>query len=242
MLSTLELEATMASKSNNRQRSRSKKYLFIACSVLVGSLAFALATTPAASPTQLRTAFAGAEEGSQPTESPVASSTNYVTRGRLAQQVANAAGFHEDPGSQIFEDLPPGSHFYDWVNRLANRGLVSGNPCGTVPDAPCIEPDNRPYFLPDAEATRGQISKVIANAAGFDDAPVGQTFEDVPPGSTFYEFIERLASRDLLTGYECGTAPDEPCIEPDNRPYFRPFDLMTMPDLVMVVNNTFHGN
>jgi hypothetical protein len=105
-----------------------------------------------------------------------------------------------------------------------------------------VPPANLPYFSPDEEATRGQIAKVVSNAAGFDDAPVGQTFEDVPPGSTFYEFIERLASRGLASGVECGTNEDVPCFEPDNRPYFLPLERMTMRDLARMVNDTFHGN
>jgi len=166
--------------------------------------------------------------------------TNFVSRGRLAQQVANAAGFDEDPGEQIFEDVPPDSHYYQWVNRLANRGVIGGFLCGTRDDEPCVSPLDRPYFRPDADATRGQIAKVISVSAGFDDAPVGETFEDVPPGSTFYDFVERLASRGLISGYECGVSPAGPCVEPDNRPYFRPFDRMAMSDLVKVVNDTFH--
>ena len=218
------------------QRSRMKAYFFVAFAVLVGSLAVAMATSPATRPS------AGEASTSQTFNNVGHAPGNYVTRGRLSQQVSNAAGFHEDAGSQLFQDVPQRNHYFKWVNRLANRGLVSGRPCGVPPAGPCVGPDNLPYFSPDEEATRGQISKVIANAAGFSESVSGQTFEDVPPGSTFHEFVERLASRGLMEGVACGTTEDVPCVAPDNRPYFLPFDRMPMPELVRVVNDTFHGN
>jgi hypothetical protein len=67
------------------------------------------------------------------------------------------------------------------------------------------------------------VSKIVAESAGFND-PVPstqQTFEDVPPGSTFYVYVERIASRDIVGGYPCGGV-GEPCVLPANRPYFRP--------------------
>ena len=56
----------------------------------------------------------------------------------------------------------PGSTFYDFIERLASRGVMSGYPCGGVGE-PCIPPDNRPYFRPNANATRGQTSKIVSN-------------------------------------------------------------------------------
>ena len=52
--------------------------------------------------------------------------------------------------------------------------------------------------------TRGQLSKIVAGAAGWTETPTGQTFEDVAPGSTFYLYIERVASRGIVNGYPCG--------------------------------------
>src|SRR5205814_7555867 len=133
---------------------------------------------------------------------------NNVTRGQLAKIIANAAGFHEPADLEQFADVWPNTPFFLYVNRLALRGLISGYPCGG-PGEPC-EPNNLPYFRPNNNATRGQISKVASNAAGFSDPPGAQMFEDVPPGSTFYDFIQRLASRSIVQGYACG-GPGEPC-------------------------------
>jgi hypothetical protein len=160
---------------------------------------------------------------------------NDVTRGQLSKIVSNSAGFSDDPGPQIFEDVPPGSTFYDWVNRLANRGHIGGYPCGGEGE-PC-GPNNLPYFRPNTTATRGQISKIVSNAAGYDDTPPNQTFEDVPPESTFYLWIERLASRSIMSGYPCG-GEGEPCGQ-DNKPYFRWGNNATRGQTSKIVANTF---
>jgi hypothetical protein len=162
---------------------------------------------------------------------------NNVTRGQLSKIVSNSAGF-SDPATQMFEDVPPGSTFFDFVGRLASRGYINGYPCGG-PGEPCVPPGNLPYFRPNANATRGQISKIVSNAAGFIEPVSGQTFEDVPPGSTFYEFIERLASRGVMSGYPCGSVPTEPCVPPENRPYFRPNNNATRGQTSKIVSNTF---
>jgi len=209
--------------------------------VLAGFL-MSFALVFAAAPATLYAAPAGGALSSHIMMRVANDNQNYVSRGRLAQQVANAAGFHEDPGGQVFEDVPPSNHYFQWVNRLANRGVISGFSCGTTPDEPCVAPLNRLYFRPDADALRGQIAKVIANSAGFSDTPTGQSFQDVSPGSTYYLYAERLASRGLIDGYACGTAPAGNCFPPNDLPYFRAFNEMAMSDLVKVVNSTFHGH
>ena len=101
-------------------------------------------------------------------------------------------------------------------------------PCGTL---------TRPHCRANSNASRGQLAKIVSNAAGFNDPPTGQTFEDVAPGSTFYDFIERLASRLVMSGYPCG-GPGEPC-DPQNRPYFRPANLVSRGQTSKIVGNTF---
>jgi hypothetical protein len=39
--------------------------------------------------------------------------------------------------------------------------VLTGYPCGDPNVGPCIEPEHKPYFLPDNNATRAQISKVV---------------------------------------------------------------------------------
>ncbi|HYP39171.1 MAG TPA: S-layer homology domain-containing protein [Chloroflexia bacterium] len=106
-----------------------------------------------------------------------------VTRGQLSKIVANSAGFNEPVDGQTFEDVPPGSTFYPFVERLSSRGIIGGYPCGGQGE-PCVG-NGPPYFRPNANATRGQISKIVSNARGYSDPVSGQIFEDVPPGSAF---------------------------------------------------------
>jgi hypothetical protein len=80
---------------------------------------------------------------------------------QIAKIVSNAAGYGDTPTGQLFQDVPPGHVFYPWVQRLASRGYISGYSCGG-PGEPCAPPDNRAYFRPGNNATRGQVSKIVA--------------------------------------------------------------------------------
>ncbi len=164
-----------------------------------------------------------------------------ITRGQLAKIVSNAAGFADTPPGQVYEDVPTTDTFYVWIGRLTSREVMSGYPCGTVPVEPCVAPGNRPYFRPNSNATRGQIAKIVSNAAGFEGTPLQQTFEDVLSSSTFYLWIERLASRGIMGGYPCGSS-GEPCVAPDNRPYFRPNNNATRGQVSKIVSGAFYPN
>jgi hypothetical protein len=161
---------------------------------------------------------------------------NTITRGQVAKIVASSALYSDPPGTQVFEDVPESNTFYVWVQRLASRGIMSGYPCGG-PGEPCIAPSNRPYFRPNANSTRGQIARIVAGALQFSHEPTGQSFEDVPPGSTFYRWVELLASIDVMEGYPCGT-PAEPCM-PGSLPYFRPNANATRGQVAKIVVNAF---
>jgi hypothetical protein len=96
-----------------------------------------------------------------PANRPYFRPNNPVTRGQIAKVIAGAAGWTETPTGQTFEDVPPGSAFYLPIERLVSRGIISGYPCGGAGE-PCNPPGNRPYFRPDAGATRGQLAKIAA--------------------------------------------------------------------------------
>jgi carboxypeptidase T len=161
---------------------------------------------------------------------------NDITRGQLSKIVSNSAGFNEPVSGQTFEDVPSTNTFYPYIERMANRGIIGGYPCGTVPTEPCGT-FNMPYFRPNASATRGQISKIVSEAADYSDPQTGQTFEDVPSTNTFHVWIERLASRGIMGGYACGS-PGEPC-GTGNRPYFRPNNNATRGQTSKIVANTY---
>lgn len=134
-----------------------------------------------------------------------------------------------------FADVVPGSTFYDFVHCLACRQIVSGYGCGGDGE-PCVEPNNYPYFRPGFDVTRGQLSKIVSNAAGYGEDYTTATFEDVPVGATFYLYIERLYFRSVISGYPCG-GPNEPCVAPANKPYFRTQAKVTRGQTAKIVSN-----
>ncbi|HUS16726.1 MAG TPA: S-layer homology domain-containing protein, partial [Chloroflexia bacterium] len=166
---------------------------------------------------------------------------NNLTRGQAAKIVSNAAGFSDAVPStqQSFEDVPMSDPFWVYIERLATRGYISGYQCGFPPAGNCVPPANRPYFLTYNNITRGQISKVVANAAGLNNAipSTQQTFADVPYGNAFWIYIERLAALNVISGYNCG-GPGEPC-DGQNRPYYRWTANVTRNQAAKIVANTF---
>lgn len=92
-----------------------------------------------------------------------------------------------------FDDVLPGSTFYPYIECLACQGIITGYPDNT--------------FRPSNPITRGQAAKIMANAAGFNETipPTQQTFLDVPPDSTFWVYIERVAMHGAINGYPDGT-------------------------------------
>ncbi|HYP39711.1 MAG TPA: S-layer homology domain-containing protein, partial [Chloroflexia bacterium] len=159
---------------------------------------------------------------------------NEVTRGQLSKIVANSANFNEPATGQTFEDVSPSDTFYQFIERMASRGIIGGYPCGGVSE-PCGS--GKPYFRPNANATRGQISKIVSEAAGIADPPGSQKFADVAPGSTFYDWVNRLANKGVMGGYNCGGA-GEPC-GPGNLPYFRPGNNATRGQTSKIVSGAF---
>jgi hypothetical protein len=97
-----------------------------------------------------------------------------------------------------------GSTFHRWIERLSTRGILGGYPCGEAGES-CVSPANRPYFRPNNNVTRGQLSQIVAGAAGWRETPTSQTFANVAVGSAFYVYVERSASRGVVAGYPVAT-------------------------------------
>lgn len=155
---------------------------------------------------------------STPTETLVATSTWTSVATTATTTVAPAA----TPCAIQFVDVPADSTFYPFVRCLACRGIISGYSDGS--------------FRPNNLVTRGQLAKIVSNAAGFTESPDPQIFEDVPSANTFYEWINRLARRRYMSGYPCG-GQGEPC-GGGNMPYFRPFANATRGQTSKIVANT----
>jgi hypothetical protein len=125
---------------------------------------------------------------------------NDLTRGQLAKIVSMSAGYNQTVTGQSFEDVPVDSTFWVYIERMYMNGAVTGYPCGGVGE-PC-GPNNLPYFRPGNTTTRAQVSKVLVIACLIPiNTQGGPHFTDVPVGSTFYDYIETLYNKGVVTGY-----------------------------------------
>jgi pimeloyl-ACP methyl ester carboxylesterase len=148
-----------------------------------------------------------------PTNTSVATSTQITTRtatpsgtvppGSTATRTPPAGATSTptsivDPGTCTIEftDVPSTNNFYEYVRCLACREVLGGY----TSEARCPE-TGAPCFRPGDPITRGQMAKIVSNAAGFDEAHSDVTFTDVGTDHTFYVFIQRLASRGVVGGY-----------------------------------------
>jgi hypothetical protein len=163
-----------------------------------------------------------------------------VTRGQLSKIAVNAGGLTGSipPDQQTFEDVPIGSTFWWYIEELVFHGIVGGYRCGG-PGEPCLPPNNRPYFRPGADANREQAALIVDRVAGFASncIPV-QNFQDVPINSAFWCSIQRLYERNIISGYPCG-GTGEPCVPPDNLPYYRPVAPITRGQTAKMIARTF---
>jgi hypothetical protein len=104
-----------------------------------------------------------------------------------------------------------------------------------------VPPTNRPYFRPNNNITRAQIAKVVVLSRSWivgtpTPVPPGApyTFQDVPTTNTFYPYVEQAFSHGVISGYVCG-GPNEPCVAPNNRRYFRPNNNATRGQLSKMI-------
>ncbi|MDQ5867799.1 MAG: S-layer homology domain-containing protein [Chloroflexota bacterium] len=174
-----------------------------------------------------------------------------VTRGQISKMVAIAAELDTPAGARKFQDVPEDSPFYLWIQQLANTGAIAGYPCGgtnptTGQAEPCVGPGNLAYFRPNNNTTRGQLTKIVSEAADFSEATGPQQFADVPGDAPFFVWVQRLSNRGVVSGYPCGgtnpsTGAPEPC-DDASRPYFRVNNNVTRGQTAKIVAETFFPN
>jgi carboxypeptidase T len=97
-----------------------------------------------------------------------------------------------------FSDVLPSHYFYQAVQWLVCRGIVSGYPDNT--------------FRPNDSTTRAQIVKMVALGEGWPIHTPGQpTFTDSGPGDWHFPYIEEAVVRGVVSGYPDGTfRPNSP--------------------------------
>jgi hypothetical protein len=157
-----------------------------------------------------------------------------TTRGQMVKIVVGGFSLAPTvpPGqTQTFADVPTTHPFYSFIETAAQHQIVSGYACGG-PGESC-DSANRPYFRSNANVTRGQLAKIVVTAAGWPLLnPPSNTFEDVPPMSPFYPFVETAYSKGIISGYACGGL-GEPC--GPAHPYFRPFNSAVRGQIAKIV-------
>lgn len=126
------------------------------------------------------------------------------TRGEFATALGHAVSYGNvrdshygtrtlsSPGTATFSDVTTRDPRFQYIETLAAAGIIGGYPDHT--------------FRPDNTLTRGQASKMFVLAMGWTvEDPTQPHFSDVPPGSTFYTYIETSRSHGMITGYPDGT-------------------------------------
>ncbi|HEX9990851.1 MAG TPA: S-layer homology domain-containing protein [Chloroflexia bacterium] len=138
---------------------------------------------------------------------------NNSTRAQIAKIVVLSRGMVlRVPDRPSFTDVPTTSSFYVYIETAAYNGVVGGYSDGT--------------FRPGNDVTRAQLSKMTVLARGWTlVSPATPTFADVAPASPFYTYIETVASRGVVGGYEDGT--------------FRPGNNATRAQLSKIMQNAF---
>lgn len=116
-----------------------------------------------------------------------------TTRGQLSKIIVLATGLPLDTnGGPHFSDVLPDSPFYNFIETAYSHGLISGYDDGT--------------FRPGNLITRGQLTKVVVTAKGWPlVTPATPTFEDVPPYSAYFSYIETAVQHQIISGHSDGT-------------------------------------
>jgi len=131
-------------------------------------------------------------QGSQPPPTPVATSTTLPANTPTPlSSPTPVATWTPGPCGMRFTDLPESHWAYTYVSYLFCRNVVSGYADGS--------------FRPNTGSTRGQFSKMLVLALDWVPYnPLDPTFTDVPPGSTFFSYIESAHLHGVIDGYPDG--------------------------------------
>ncbi len=96
-----------------------------------------------------------------------------------------------------FKDVPSNAYFYEAVNSLHARNIISGYDDGT--------------FRPNETLTRAHAAKIIALALDLDTINIQDPgFKDVPKEHNAYKYIAALANQGIIVGSEGEYKPNNP--------------------------------
>lgn len=89
------------------------------------------------------------------------------------------------PAASDFRDIPEGVWYYDAVDYVVSRGLLSGSARST--------------FSPDQPLTRAMLAQTLFNLAGQPDSNISH-YDDVPQDHWSYAAVSWASSQELMTG------------------------------------------
>jgi hypothetical protein len=118
---------------------------------------------------------------------------NTATRSQIVKMVVLG---HEwplyAPQQPTFSDVRPGDWSYPYVEAGVSHGVIGGYADGS--------------FGPNNPVTRGQLCKILVLAGQWPlVSPSEPHFTDVPPGSTFYPYVETAHALGIVSGYADST-------------------------------------
>jgi hypothetical protein len=123
--------------------------------------------------------------------------TSLVTRAQMAVFLLKSlygADYVPPVTGQYFQDVPPGSFAYDWINNLASLGVTTG--CGNG------------NYCPSDPVSRAQMSVFLLKTlfgAGYVPPPATAIFDDVPVDAFAAAYIDDLYTRGIAGG--CSLSP-----------------------------------
>ena len=136
---------------------------------------------------------------------------NNITRGELAAMIARLSYGDNLPDGMYqasFPDVDSDAWFNKYIGYLEDKDVLSGYEDGT--------------FRPMDTITRGEISAVIARAQRYDLISYNGIFTDVTENDWAKDYIETLADKNIVSGYEDGT--------------FGPYSPLTRAEAVAIIN------
>ena len=136
---------------------------------------------------------------------------NNITRGELAAMIARLSYGDDLPDGMYqasFPDVDSDAWFNKYIGYLEDKDVLSGYEDGTFRAMDTI--------------TRGEISAVIARAQRYDLISYNGIFTDVTENDWAKDYIETLADKNIVSGYEDGT--------------FGPYSPLTRAEAVAIIN------
>lgn len=136
---------------------------------------------------------------------------NNITRAELAAMIARLSYGGDLPDGMYdssFPDVADDAWYNKYIAYLEDKNVLSGYEDGT--------------FRPTNTITRGEISAVIARAQRYEILPYSGMFADVTDYDWAKDYIETLATKNIVTGYEDGT--------------FGPYSPLTRAEAVAIIN------